>query len=49
MKFLFMDRRKHKAIHIELSRVLKGHPVSVDVANIGVESSKLAIFRWMTG
>jgi hypothetical protein len=31
MKFLFMDRRKDKAIHTELSRVLKGHAVSVDV------------------
>jgi hypothetical protein len=31
MKFLFMDRRKYKAIHTELSRVLKGHALSVDV------------------
>jgi hypothetical protein len=31
MKFLFMDGRKYKAIHTELSRVLKGHVVSVDV------------------
>jgi hypothetical protein len=30
-KFLFMARRKYKAIHTELSRVLKGHAVSVDV------------------
>jgi hypothetical protein len=31
MKFLFMDGRKYKAIHTELSRVLKGHAVSVDI------------------
>jgi hypothetical protein len=31
MKFLFMDGRKYKAIHTELSRVLKGHAFSVDV------------------
>jgi hypothetical protein len=31
MKFLCMDRRKYKAIQTELSRVLKGHAVSVDV------------------
>jgi hypothetical protein len=31
MKFLFMDRRKYKAIHTELSRVLKGYAVLVDV------------------
>jgi hypothetical protein len=31
MKFLFMDERKYKAIHTELSRVLKGHTVLVDV------------------
>jgi hypothetical protein len=31
MKFLFMDGRKYKAIHTELSRVVKGHAVSVDV------------------
>jgi hypothetical protein len=31
MKFLFMDGRKYEAIHTELSRVLKGHAVSVDV------------------
>jgi hypothetical protein len=49
MKFLFMEGRKYKAIHTELSRVLKGHPVSLMFANIGVESSKLATFRWMTG
>jgi hypothetical protein len=30
MKFLFMDERKYKAIHTELSRVLKGHTISVD-------------------
>jgi hypothetical protein len=49
MKFLFMDGRKYKAIHTELSRVLKGHAVSVEFANIRVERSKLATFRWMTG
>jgi hypothetical protein len=31
MKFLFMDGRKYTAIHTELGRVLKEHPVSVDV------------------
>jgi hypothetical protein len=31
MKFLFMDGKKYKAIHTELSRVLKGHAISVDV------------------
>jgi hypothetical protein len=31
MKFLFMDGRKYKTIHTELSRVLKRHAVSVDV------------------
>jgi hypothetical protein len=31
MTFLFMDRRKYKAIRTELSRVLKGHALSVDV------------------
>jgi hypothetical protein len=30
MKLLFMDGRKDKAIHTKLSRVLKGHAVSVD-------------------
>jgi hypothetical protein len=40
MKFLFMDGRKYKAIHTELSRVLKGHAVSVAVCKY---------FRWMTG
>jgi hypothetical protein len=31
MKFLFMDGRKYMAIRTKLSRVLKGHTVSVDV------------------
>jgi hypothetical protein len=31
MKFLFVDGRRYKAIHTELSRVLKRHAVSVDV------------------
>jgi hypothetical protein len=31
MKFLFMDGRKYKAIHIERSRVLKGHAASLDL------------------
>jgi hypothetical protein len=31
MKFLFMDGIKCKAIHTDLSRVLKGHAVSVNV------------------
>jgi hypothetical protein len=44
MAFLFMDGRKYKAVHTELSRVLKGHAVSLMFINIGVESSKLATF-----
>jgi hypothetical protein len=31
MKFLFMEGRKYKAIHTELSRLLKGHAVPIDV------------------
>jgi hypothetical protein len=31
MKFLFMDGRKYKVIHTELSRVLKGQAASVDI------------------
>jgi hypothetical protein len=31
MKFLFMDGKGYKAIHTELSRVLKEHAVTIDV------------------
>jgi hypothetical protein len=31
MKFLLMDGRKYKTIHTELSQILKGHALSVDV------------------
>jgi hypothetical protein len=47
-KFLFMDGRKYQAIHAELSRVLKDIPSRLMFANIGVESSNLATFQWMT-
>jgi hypothetical protein len=40
MKFLFMDGRKYKAIHTELSRVLKGHALSVDVCKYWCRNSK---------
>jgi hypothetical protein len=49
MKFLFMDGRKYKATQTELSRVLMDMPSRLMFANIGVESSKLATFLWMTG
>jgi hypothetical protein len=44
MKFLFMDGRKYKAIHIELSRVLKGHVVSVDVCKYWYRKFKAGNF-----
>jgi hypothetical protein len=44
MKFLFMDGRKYKAIHIELSRVLKGHAVSVDVCKYWYRKFKAGDF-----
>jgi hypothetical protein len=44
MKFLFMDRRKCKAIHTELSRVLKGHAVSVDVCKYWYREFKAGDF-----
>jgi hypothetical protein len=44
MKFLFMDGRKYKALHPELSRVLKGHTVSVDVHNYWYRKFKAGDF-----
>jgi hypothetical protein len=39
-----MDRRKYKAIHTELSRVLKGHTVSVDVCKYWYRKFKAGDF-----
>jgi hypothetical protein len=44
MKFLFMDRRKYKAIHTELSRVLKGRAGSVDVCKYWCRKFKASDF-----
>jgi hypothetical protein len=44
MKFLFMDGRKYKVIHTELSRVLKGHAVSVDVGKYWCRKLKAGDF-----
>jgi hypothetical protein len=44
MKFLFMDGRKYKAIHTELSRVLKGHGVSVHVCKYWCRKFKAGDF-----
>jgi hypothetical protein len=44
MKFLFMDGRKYKAIHTELSRVLKGHTVWVDVCKYWCRKFKAGDF-----
>jgi hypothetical protein len=44
MNFLFMDGRKYKAIHTELSRVLKGHAVSVDVCRYWCRKFKAGDF-----
>jgi hypothetical protein len=44
MKFLFMDGRKYKAIHAELSPVFKGHAVSVDVCKYWCRKSKAGDF-----
>jgi hypothetical protein len=44
MKFLFMDGRKYKAIHTELSRVLKGHAVSVDICEYWCRKFKAGDF-----
>jgi hypothetical protein len=44
VKFLFMDRRKYKAIHTELSRVLKGHAVSVGVCKYWCRKFKAGDF-----
>jgi hypothetical protein len=44
MKFRFMDGRKYKAIHIELSRVLKGDAVSVYVCKYWYRKFKAGDF-----
>jgi hypothetical protein len=44
MKFLFMDGRKYKAIHTGLSRVLKGHAVSIDVCKYWCRKFKASDF-----
>jgi hypothetical protein len=44
MKFLFMDGRKYKVIYTELSRVLKGHAVSVDVCKYWCRKFKAGDF-----
>jgi hypothetical protein len=44
MKLLFMDGRKYKAIHTELSRVLKGHAVSIDVCKYECRKFKTGNF-----
>jgi hypothetical protein len=44
MKFLFMEGRKYKAIHTELSRVLEGHVVSVDVCKYWCRKFKAGDF-----
>jgi hypothetical protein len=44
MKFFFMDRRKYKAIHTKLSRVPKGHAVSVDVCKCWCREFKAGDF-----
>jgi hypothetical protein len=49
MKFPFMEGRKYKAIHTEVAEFSRDMPSRLMFVNIGVESSKLATFRWMTG
>jgi hypothetical protein len=44
MKLLFMDGRKYKAIHTELSRVLKGYAASVDVCKYWCRKFKAGDF-----
>jgi hypothetical protein len=44
MKFLFMDGRKYKAIHTELSRAPKGRAVSVDVCKYWCRKVKAGDF-----
>jgi hypothetical protein len=44
VKFLFMDGRMYKAIQTELSRVLKGHAVSVDVCKYWCRKFKASGF-----
>jgi hypothetical protein len=44
MKFLFMDRRKYKVVHTELSWVLKGHAVSVDICKYWCRKFKAGDF-----
>jgi hypothetical protein len=44
MTFLFMDEKKYKAIHTELSRVLKGYAVWVDVCKYWCRKFKAGDF-----
>jgi hypothetical protein len=44
IQFLFMDRRKYKAIRTELIRVLKGHAVSVDLCEYWCRKFKAGYF-----
>jgi hypothetical protein len=44
IKYLFMDGRKHKAIHTELSRVPKGYAVLVDVCKYWCRKFKAGDF-----
>jgi hypothetical protein len=44
IEFLFMDGRKYKVIHTELSRVLKGHTVSVDISKYWCRKFKAGDF-----
>jgi hypothetical protein len=44
MKFLFVNGRKYKKIHTELSRVLKGYAVSVDVCKYWCRKFKAGEF-----
>jgi hypothetical protein len=44
MKDLFMDGRKYMAIHTELSRVLKGYVISVDVCKYWCRKFKAGDF-----
>jgi hypothetical protein len=44
MKFLFMDVRKYKVIHTELSQVFKGHAVLVDVCKYWCRKVKAGDF-----
>jgi hypothetical protein len=44
MKFLFMDGRKYKAIHTELSWIFEGHAASVDICKYWCRKFKAGDF-----